>query len=471
MSQATANQAARSHPRAVRDFYYGVATSAFQIEGATAEDGRGACIWDDFCREPGAIQDGTTGEVTCDHYHRWPEDVAMMADLGVQAYRFSVSWPRVLPQGTGRVNDAGLDFYDRLVDALLEHNIEPFVTLYHWDLPSALQAKGGWMHRDVAAAFVPYTRAVASRLGDRVNFWVTHNEPWCTAILGHQEGAHAPGLKDTQAALQVAHHLLLSHGWATRALRDACPNAQIGLSHLYLHCDSASDSPADLEATQRTDGLFNRWYLDPLYGRGYPEDVIQEYRRQSLWPPGTPSYIQDGDLEVIATPTDFLGINYYTRGIVRSDRIPEIDNAPQQVHAPEPEDLTDMHWEVYPKGLEKALVRVHAEYAPARVWVTENGAAFGAEPNEDGLVADERRIEYLSDHLEATDRARAAGVPVGGYLLWSFIDNFEWSYGHTKRFGIVWVDFKTQVRTLKDSARWYRHKIAKSCAAALQGVG
>lgn len=448
-----------------RDFYWGVATSAFQIEGAAQEGGRGPSIWDDFCAQPGKIEDGTSGQVTCDHYNRWPEDVAIMADLGVEAYRFSVSWPRVMPEGVGRVNSAGLDFYDRLVDTLLEAGIEPFVTLYHWDLPSALQASGGWADRKVAAAFAPYAATLAAALGDRVTHWVTHNEPWCAAVLGHQEGAHAPGHKDGAEALRVAHHLLLSHGWATRTLRDACPNAKVGLSHMYLHCEPASDSAADAEAAQRIDGTLNRWYLDPLYGRGYPADVAQDYRAQGFLPEGLPDYVHPGDMDTIATPTDFLGMNYYTRSILRSDRLPEAENEPQQVFGSPPEQRTDMDWEVYAQGLELGLKRLHADYRPNALFVTENGAAYGTGPDETGRISDDERIRYVDGHVQATLRAQAAGVPVQGYFLWSLLDNFEWSFGHTKRFGIVWVDFESHERMLKDSARWYRDEIVRRRAA------
>ena len=326
-------------------FRWGVATSAYQIEGATAVDGRAPSIWDTFAAQPGRIEDGSKGNVACDHYHRWREDLDLMQWLGVDAYRFSIAWPRVIPAGTGAVNAAGLDFYDRLVDGCLQRGVTPFATLYHWDLPQALEDQGGWRVRETAQAFAAYAEVVAERLGDRVKFWITQNEPWCAAFLGHAYGAHAPGRLDPKEALQVTHHLLLSHGLGTRAIRARVPDAEVGLAHLYLHAEPASASEADAEACRRPDGTFNRWFLDPLYGRGYPEDVLAEYGRLGQLYAMAPNFVQPGDLELIATPTNFLGVHYYTRGLARSDRAEEANNLPRQVKEAPPEARTDMGWE------------------------------------------------------------------------------------------------------------------------------
>lgn len=439
------------------DFVWGAATSSFQIEGATEADGRGPSIWDTFCEQTGKISDGTDGRVACDHYHRSAEDVALMRDLGLQAYRFSIAWPRVQPTGTGAVNAPGLDFYDKLVDQLLAAGITPWVTLYHWDLPQALQDQGGWAARQTAYAFADYAQVVAARLGDRVKHWITHNEPWCASVLGHLNGQHAPGLKSPQAHLESSHHLLLSHGLAVPVIRGECPGAEVGITLNLVPAEPASDSEADAAATQRFDGWFNRWYLDPLAGRGYPADLLESYIAEDYaedW-----FFIHNGDLDTIAAPTDFLGINYYARGIVRSDKIPEAENAPVTVVArPEP---TDMGWEVYPDGLRQLLVRVHADYQPKAIYITENGAAYATGPDDDGRVHDAARQAYFDGHLRACHDAIEDGVPLAGYFAWSLMDNFEWAHGYEKRFGLVWVDYETLERTPKDSALWYRDVIER----------
>ena len=438
-------------------FVWGAATSSYQIEGAIDADGRGPSIWDTFCRRPGAIADASDGAVACDHYHRAADDVAMMAALGLKAYRFSVAWPRVLPAGRGVVNARGLDFYDRLVDQLIAAGITPWATLYHWDLPQALQDEGGWPVRATAEAFVEYAHVVATRLGDRVKHWITHNEPWCASVLGHLEGVHAPGIKSPQAHLASSHHLLLSHGLAVPVIRAAAPGSQVGITLNLVPAEPASPSEADRLATNRFDGWFNRWYLDPLVGRGYPQDLLEAYRSEGYiddW-----SFERPGDLDAMAAPTDFLGINYYTRGIIRSDRVPEAENAPrtvERVGVP-----TDMDWEVYPEGLRSLLVRVHQDYGFKAIHITENGAAYATGPDASGRVADHDRLAYLDGHLRACHAAIAAGVPLGGYFAWSLLDNFEWAYGYEKRFGLVWVDYATQARTPKDSALWYRDVIAR----------
>lgn len=437
----------RDGARGVGGFVWGAATSAFQVEGGAREGGRGPSIWDTFATRPGAIEDGTDGQVACDHFHRYPEDVALLAELGVDAYRLSVSWPRVLPTGVGATSAAGLDFYDRLVDALCAAGIAPWVTLYHWDLPEALQQAGGWAARSTVDAFADYAALIARRLGDRVTCFVTQNEPWCAAILGHLEGVHAPGHQDGAEALVVAHHLLLGHGLATQAVRRERPGARVGLSHLYLHVEAAGPQ---LEAAARElDGVFNRFYLDPLHGRGYPEDVLAHYEGQGFLPNGL-VHVRPGDLELIAAPADFLGVNYYTRA---------------RLGGPAEGPLTEMGWEVYPDGLRQALLRIHRDYGPPSLVVTESGAAFADAPDVDGVVHDAARVRYLEAHSAAALDARAAGAPVEGYFVWSLLDNFEWAFGYTKRFGLVRVDFDTRARTLKDSGRWYRDAIAAYRAA------
>jgi beta-glucosidase len=433
------------------DFLWGVATSSQQIEGAVAEGGRGESIWDRFAAGPGNIEDGSDASVACDHYHRWRGDVELMRRLGVGAYRFSVAWPRVLPTGRGAVNAAGLDFYDALTDALLAAGIRPFLTLHHWDLPQRLQDEGGWGDRDIVDAFVGYAAAVAERLGDRVKHWVTHNEPWCVATLGHEQGAHAPGHRDPAEALRVAHHLLLSHGLAVREIRRRVAGAEVGIV-LNLTPASPAAPGRDDDAARQFDGFFNRWYLDPVFRGRYPVDAVEDRVRWGhLEGPELP-FVRSGDLRTIAAPLDFLGVNYYSRVVVRSGR----DGRPEPIPGAPREELTDMEWEVYPEGLHRLLLRLRDEYSPRAIHITENGAAYADGPDETGRVADERRIRYHLGHLLAAHAALSEGVPLRGYFAWSLLDNFEWGHGYTKRFGLHWVDYRTQARVPKDSARWYR---------------
>jgi beta-glucosidase len=439
------------------EFVWGVATAAYQIEGAVAEDGRSPSIWDTFCRTPGAIDNGDTGERACDHYHRWREDVALMRTLGVGAYRFSVSWPRVLPGGRGPVNPAGLGFYDRLVDELLAAGIRPFVTLYHWDLPQVLQDRGGWPSRETAYAFADFAEVVGARLGDRVADWFTVNEPLCAGWIGHLEGRMAPGERDIARAVPAAHHLLLGHGLATGALRAAAPRpVRVGAVVNLSPCEPASDEEADVAAARRADGHTNRWWLDPLHGRGYPADMVEVY---GVEPP-----VRAGDLAAIATPTDHLGLNYYFRQVVTDDP----DAPPSRVRMVSVADAvrTDMDWEVHPAGLEQLLTRLTDEYAVRRVLVTESGSAWPDEVAVDGTVADLERADYLEQHVAAAVRAVGRGVPLAGYFVWSLLDNFEWSYGYAKRFGLVHVDYATQVRTIKTSGHRYAKLIAEHAALA-----
>jgi beta-glucosidase len=433
------------------NFIWGAATSSYQIEGAWNKDGKGESIWDRFSHTPGKIEDGSTGDVACGHYHRWREDVALMKEIGLHAYRFSLSWPRLLPQGRGRANPAGLDFYSQLVDALLEAGIEPFVTLYHWDLPQALQDQGGWPTRTTAEAFVEYADLVSRRLGDRVKSWMTFNEPFVSAIVGYLEGRHAPGHTDLDEALAAAHHLLLAHGWAVPVIRQHSPQAQVGIVLNLSGQTPASPSAADRAAAWQRDGTLNRWFLDPLAARGYPADIVQHY--------GCPmDFVQADDLETIAVPLDFLGVNYYTRGVVRNNAVSEAENEPRVVF-PNPQ-RTDMGWEVYPEGLYELLGRLHFDYRFPALYITENGAAYPDRLGSDGQVDDPLRVAYFKSHLAAAAQAIAAGVPLRGYFAWSLLDNFEWAHGYTKRFGLIYVDYQTQRRIFKSSAHWYRRVIA-----------
>jgi beta-glucosidase len=425
-------------------FVWGAATAAYQIEGAAAEDGRGESVWDRFCATPGKVRNGDTGAVACDFYHRYPDDIELMRELGLDAFRFSIAWPRIIPDGRGRVNQAGLDFYDRLVDALLAAGITPFPTLFHWDTPQVLEDAGGWPARATAEAFVEYVEVVAGRLGDRITHWVTHNEPWVVAWIGHAWGEHAPGRTSEADAIAAAHHLLLSHGWATEVLRRAAPDAEVGIVLNLEHVDAASESPADLDAAREMDGMANRWLLDPLFRGSYPADVSYE-------PP-----LQDGDLAAISTPIDFLGVNNYFRVVVRAS---DNGGGPHGVKDPDA-PMTDMGWEIHPESLYKLLVRVARDYGPRAMYVTENGAAFGDVRVHDGLVHDPERTAYLERHIDAVLRAAADGAPMKGYFAWSFLDNFEWSLGYAKRFGIVYIDYPTLERIPKDSFYWYRDRIA-----------
>ncbi len=431
-------------------FVWGTATSSYQIEGAVAEDGRAPSIWDTFCRVPGAIDGGDNGDVACDHYHRWPEDVGLMRELGVGAYRFSVAWPRVVPQGSGAVNQAGLDFYDRLVDGLLEAGITPFPTLYHWDLPQALQDRGGWPERETAEHFGAYASAVAEKLGDRVKDWATLNEPLCSAWIGHLEGKMAPGLTDLTAAVRASFHLHLAHGRAVAAIRAAVPDARVGIVNNLSPCEPATDREADQAAAVRADGHTNRWWLDPIHGRGYPQDMVKLY--------GVDLPVRDGDLEAIAAPLDWLGLNYYFRNVVADDPTGPAPYA-RQVYLPGV-PRTGMDWEVKPEGLEELLMRLTEEYGARRIMVTENGSAYPDTVGPDGQVADPERAAFLDGHLAACARAVRRGAPLAGYFAWSLLDNFEWAYGYDKRFGLVHVDYATQARTVKGSGRRYADIIA-----------
>ncbi|WP_354639385.1 GH1 family beta-glucosidase [Kitasatospora camelliae] len=432
------------------DFLWGAATAAYQIEGSADADGRAPSIWDTFSHTPGNVDGGDTGDTACDHYRRWPEDLGLMRTLGLDAYRFSIAWPRVVPLADGRVNPAGLDFYDRLVDALLDAGIRPFPTLYHWDLPQAQQDRGGWPERATAERFAEYAAQVAARLGDRVTDWATLNEPLCSAWIGHLDGAMAPGTRDLTAAVRASYHLHLGHGLAVHALRAAVPGARIGIVNNLSTIEPATRSAADLAAARRADGHINRWWLDPVLGRGYPEDMLAVY--------GVDLPVRDGDLELISAPLDWMGLNYYFRQIVADDPTGPAPHF-RQLPGPNPEH-TAMPWEVHAPGIEELLLRLTREYGVRRLYVTENGAAYHDTVAPDGTVHDPERTAYLESHLAACARAAAQGAPLAGYFAWSLLDNFEWAYGYDKRFGLVHVDYPTQRRTIKSSGHRYAALIA-----------
>ena len=442
------------------NFLWGAATAAYQIEGAWDKHGKGESIWDRFTHTPGKIKNNDTGDVANDHYRLWKKDIGLMKKIGLQAYRFSIAWPRILPAGRGKVNQKGLDFYSKLVDGLLEANIKPFVTLYHWDLPQKLEDEGGWPARSTAEAFVEYTDIVTRSLGDRVKNWITHNEPAVTAWLGYTVGIHAPGLTDLGLGIRASHHILLSHGMAVPVIRSNSQNAEVGIAIDIWWRMAASNSRADLELARRDDGMLVRWFADPLYGYGYPSDQIPNFTKMGGLPNGL-DFMQPGDLEVIAVPTDFIGINYYSRNVYRANTP---DNDPQTVFTQpkSPEYWTDMDWEIYPAGLANVLQRVAFDYQPRKMYVTENGASYSTPPDENGTVPDVHRTNYLRTHFAAAHQAIQAGVPLAGYFVWSLMDNFEWSQGYSQRFGLVWVDFATQKRVPKDSAKWYKGVIRKN---------
>ncbi|CAN5751391.1 GH1 family beta-glucosidase [soil metagenome] len=431
-------------------FMWGAATAAYQIEGAVREDGRGESIWDRFCRVPGAIANGDIGDVACDHYHHWQQDIALMRELGLGAYRMSIAWPRVLPQGWGRVNAEGLDFYERLVDGLLAAGIVPWITLYHWDLPVRLDEAGGWVSRDTAKALAEFADVVTNRLGDRVKHWITVNEPWVISVLGYGLGIHAPGHRNWQEATEAAHHVLLGHGLCLPVIRGHVPGARIGIALNPTTVYPGSDHERDLEAATREDVLRNRLWLDPLAGRGYPADMVELFG--DLMPE-----IETGDMEAISGPIDFLGVNYYSPSYVVDD--PEA--SPIDVRGADQPEMphTAMGWVVEPRAFTELLIRLHTDYNLGPLHVTENGAAFNDPLPDEGAVSDPLRTSYLHDHLEAILEARSAGAPVEGYFVWSLMDNFEWAEGYAKRFGIIHVDYPTQQRTIKESGRWYSRVI------------
>lgn len=443
-----------------QDFTWGTATAAYQVEGAFREDGRSDSIWDVFSHTPGKIKNGDTGDIACDHYHVWREDIKLMKDLGFKAYRFSLAWPRILPNGRGKVNQSGVDFYSRLVDELLAADIQPLATLYHWDLPAA--QPGGWVNRATVDAFTEYTNLITLALGDRVKCWNTINEPWCASILSYKIGMHAPGLQDPALALAAAHHLLLAHGRAVPIVHANSQNSRVGITLNQGPFYPATRSQQDLDAARYEDGQLIRWFIDPLYGRHYPADMLQDYIKSGALTSIEPDFIQPGDMEIIAVPTDFLSLNYYTRTIVDTSNKKE-ETGKQADETTYPTDThTAIGWEIFPYGLYETLCRIYFTYKPAEIIITENGASYDDGPDANGRVRDDRRIAYFRQHIAAVKRAIESGVPVTGYYAWSFLDNFEWSLGYSQRFGLVYVDYKTQKRYPKDSAYWFGEVIRKN---------
>jgi beta-glucosidase len=443
------------------EFIFGTATASYQIEGGVNEGGRAPSVWDTFSHSPGKVRHGHTGDVACDHYHRYPEDVRIMRSLGLDAYRFSIAWPRVIPQGRGKVNEAGIDFYSRLVDSLLEAGITPYVTLFHWDLPQALQDRyAGFADRASVDAFADYAHAVVNRLGDRVKHWITFNEPWVYAIVGHLLGMHAPGRKNPWAALRVVHNQLLAHGEAVRRIRSLHSDARVGITLNLMPIHPQTDRPRDRRAADMADQFINRLFLDPLFHGRYPEKL---WRR--AWP--IRPRVTAQEMELIGEPLDFLGINNYTREWARfSLTLPPFFFDMTGRYTPESEfvrdgvQYTSMGWEVYPEGLYELLTRIRDRYGNPPVYITENGAAFNDRIDDDGRVHDSRRTEFLQSYTARVSRALSEGCDVRGYFVWSLLDNFEWAEGYDKRFGLVYVDYESQRRIIKDSGYWYRDFIA-----------
>jgi beta-glucosidase len=434
-------------------FIWGSATASFQIEGAIHADGRGESIWDRFCNTPGKIVTGEIGEPACDSYHLYQDDIALMKAMSMNGYRFSTAWPRIIPDGDGKVCQAGLDYYDRVVDALLACGIKPFITLYHWDLPQALQDKGGWGKRATVDAYVRYVDIVTARLGDRVKDWMTHNEPWCVSILSHELGDHAPGLRDRKLALQVAHHLLLSHGLAVPVIRQRCVDAKVGIVLNFTPAYPATNSAADQALTRQAHARFNLWFLDPVAGRGYPADAWEGYGKDV-------PQVDSGDMKTIAAPTDFLGVNFYSRSVCHDPSGgmgSRILNMRSEVH------LSGRNWEIYPQAMYDLLVWIHNGYNFKDIYLTENGASYLDELSPDGKVHDPLRTEFLRKHYATLLKCLEAGVPLRGYFCWSLMDNFEWAMGTSSRFGLAYTDFATQKRTVKDSGHWFG-KIAQANA-------
>lgn len=444
-----------------KDFTWGVATSSYQIEGAHNIDGKGASVWDVFSHMPGKVKNGDHGNIACDHYNKYKEDVQLLKNLSVSAYRFSVSWPRVIPTGfLKKPNMKGLDFYSRLIDELLQNDITPFLTLNHWDIPQGLEDIGGWPARDLIHHFSDFANLMSEKLGDRVKHWITHNEPWCTSYKGYIDGEFPPGIKnDYSKFFSTSHHLLLSHGMSIPIIRENSKNCQIGITLNLCPAEPASPSKEDKEATIEFDGRFNRMFLDPLYLGLYPKDIINGFLNNNLLNEKDLHIISNGDLNKIQTKTDFLGINYYSRAIIRSSKIKESDNEPKNVILGE---KTDFDWEVHPKSFYNLLKRVDNDYKAQKIYITENGCSYNIGPNKVGEIDDENRIKFYESHLKYLSKAIQEGIPCKGYFGWSLMDNFEWAEGYGQRFGMTWVDFKTLKRTPKKSYKWYKKFIEEN---------
>ncbi len=435
-------------------FVWGTATASYQIEGAVKEDGRGQSIWDTFSHTPGKTFEGDNGDIACDHYHLYKQDVGLMHDLGLNGYRFSIAWPRILPEGRGTVNPKGLDFYDRLVDELLKNDIQPYATLYHWDLPQALQDNGGWKNRSTAKYFAEYADIVSRRLGDRVKSWITLNEPWCSAALGHMVGDHAPGERSMEAGVRAGHHLMLGHGLAMPVLRRNAtrPDAEFGITLSLNYTEPGDDSQQAQESAVLVDAFANRWFLDPLFKGVYPEELAPYFNHYLP--------IQPGDMDIISGSLDFLGVNYYFRVLPLA--VEDLSSFKLKTRKVPTSQYTKMGWEVWPEGLYNLLMQLNRDYQPAKMFITENGSAYEdvlVEDKSGPAVHDPDRLNYLRDHFNAAHQAIKDGVPLAGYFVWSLLDNFEWAYGYDRRFGLTYVDYPTQRRILKDSGRWYQQLI------------
>lgn len=431
-------------------FLWGAATSATQIEGASEEDGKGPSIWDKFAQDPSHIIDHSSPAVSIDHYHRFREDINLMKELGLHAYRFSISWPRILPEGAGNIEPRGLAFYDKLVDALLEEGILPIATLYHWDLPQALEEKGGWVNGETADYFAHYAYIVTEKLGDRVKFWSTLNEPWCASMLGYFEGVHAPGRKNLKDALQAGHNLLLAHGKTVPIIRHNSPDAKVGIVLNFSPAYPLDETQENKIAARNYDGYVNRWFADALFKGHYPQDMLDLYGNAS-------PRVGEADFRLITAPTDYLGINYYFPIVLQEN--PSNNSLKFKTTQISDATVTDMGWTVYPRGLYELLDHLNSEYQSPELYVTENGAAYSDSVKSDGTIDDQSRKNYLYEHLKALHYASMQGIPVRGYMVWSLLDNFEWAEGYTKRFGIIHVDPSTQKRTVKKSGRWYSNVV------------
>ena len=446
-----------------KGFVFGAATSAYQIEGAPAADGKGESIWDRFCKVPGVITDATSGDIACDHYHRWGEDIAVLKAMGLGAYRFSFAWARLIPEGTGAVNQKGIAFYDRLIDDLLAAGIEPYATLYHWDLPQALQDRGGWYNRETAEHFAGYAAVATRAFGDRVKKWTTLNEPWTFCWSGHASGEDAPGLNDgTKGGVTASHHALLAHGLAVPVLRTEVPDAAVGIVFDLNVVEPATDDPRDVAAAKHFDGAQNRWFLDAVFKGSYPQDMLDLYG--DLLPP-----IHPQDNAIIAAPVDYLGVNIYRRSVMAEGT----ELAPLNFQRIQPEGTySEVNYEIWPRCIYDILHYVHENYAPKEIFISENGLATAPETvSADGHVWDDLRATYYVDHLEQVAKAASEGVPVKGYFAWTLTDNFEWAYGYTTPFGITHVDFETQVRTIKYSGEIYGRIAAQSHSEPARSAG
>lgn len=445
-----------------KDFMWGVATSSYQIEGGGLDYGRGECIWHRFSHTPGKVHNGDTGMVACDHLHRYKDDIQLMKQLGVDSYRFSISWPRVLPTGIMQINEQGLDFYNRLVDDLLEADITPLLTLYHWDLPQALQDKGGWENPDSVAWFVDYTELISKTLGDRVKHWLTFNEPFVVSMVGNLMGNHAPGKQNPVAAYTVAHHLMLAHGAAVPVVRQNSADAEVGITlDMTYSMPFRPDNYADQQAARRFANFHNEWFLEPVFRGTYPSDMVQLLEQQ-----GVLKNINIDDIHKAKVPMDFLGVNYYTRNLLRDNQANELLGL--DFMKSEGAEHTALDWEVYPDGLLHTLIYLHNAYYPTKFYITENGSSYDDPQPQNGVVHDPQRQAYLMKHIDAISQAIALGVPVAGYFAWSFMDNFEWAEGYAKRFGLYYVDFETQQRYIKSSGLYYRDRIAQERANAVE---